>query len=398
MDRVHQALSYSNSSAIIARFTGALITYSVSFPPFLVLGLVVAAFLIVQWKNMVRVKRVFYVFVIFICLLQLLSTTGGILYSTCVLAGNIKACMDTFAMIQYASAMLTVILCYYCFLLITRVLYKVYFDKSQWWMRGSELGDTEKTVSVKTAARNQKYAKFVKWSVIVTLVIMSIVAPLHIIAIIITSLTSLMPISETLAHSIGSTRNYIDAPIAVGYWSFIFYFGILNIHTGYALTRKLLSNQELVTAQRRRACRQLRTLVILQFIMGAITGSIVIMGALALVRYEIFIAGITIQRLSIFGFAIALAFAYGPMDHLDLRVVGERVEMMAKKILPTAKKDMEELQVVSCMEASEKEMKKEGQESNTTTTVSDSPHSSPSSGNDESNICLTNEKPVENVV
>lgn len=293
---IHQALTYSNDSVIINRFTGALVVYSVSFPPFLVFGIVVSALLMVRWKKMVPIKRALFALVVLISLLQLVSIIGGIMYSVCLLATNDKYCMDPFAMIQYVCGNATIILCAYCFMVITRIFYKVYFDKSQWWMRGrrreeeiispsvqqqqqqhidgggapnqgaqlliatnnnnnplvnhgsggggggsggsgndEKEGGQEKTlqttttttpttttttltttttttnwVSVETAKRNQRFGSFVKYSAFTCAIVLGIVAPLHLITIAITSLTSLMPgVSQEKAKSIGFTRYYV---------------------------------------------------------------------------------------------------------------------------------------------------------------------------------------------
>ncbi|EFC37111.1 predicted protein [Naegleria gruberi] len=336
---IHQALTYSNDSKIINRFTGALVVYSITLPPFLVLGFVVAILLIIRWRTMVFIKRCLYGLVVLMSCLQILSITSGIMYSVCVLIGNQKECMDPFAAIQYSCGNLTVILCVFCFLTITRILYKVYFDKSQWWMRVVENQQESlgKTVPKKIAIRNQRFGKFVKWTAIISAIGLLIIAPLHIATIMITSLTSLMPgVKAATASSIGYNRYYADAVLALGYWFLIFFFGIINIVVGVSLTGKLGGEQENVPLQRRKACRQLNLLNALQLVFGGITGSIVIMAILTLVQYEIYIAGITLQRISIFFFAVALTFIYGPLDELDLKETKEEIIMATRKILPAA--------------------------------------------------------------
>ena len=104
-DQLHQALSYSNSTAVRSKFTGALITYSITLPLFIVLAIWFVILLVAQRKKMVPNKRLLYGMIICMSLLQIISATGGIMYSVCILISE-NACMDTFAMIQYFSAWL----------------------------------------------------------------------------------------------------------------------------------------------------------------------------------------------------------------------------------------------------------------------------------------------------
>jgi len=185
-------------------------------------------------------------------------------------------------------------------------------------------------ISKSTVKRNQRWAIFVKYSSIVLLVILGIVGSLHLITIAVTSLTPWMPnVTLVYAKKITSIRDYVDAVLAFSYWGLVLYFGITNLVIGVSLTRKLLiGNTDL---QRQKSSNQLIVLIVVQLIFGIVVGSIVVMGILSMLTYELYIIGVNLQRLSCFGFAIALAFVYGPLDNLEK--IKEKAAAIKMKIM-----------------------------------------------------------------
>nr|CAG4709784.1 unnamed protein product [Naegleria fowleri] len=267
---------------------------------------------------MVLNKRLMYLLILVLNMNQLFCMLFGIVYAICSLLEAEEVITMTFFMLHYEGVIASLGLTIFCKTMSTRVLYMIFFNKEQSWVREGQL------------KWRRRFVKMI--GIIVTIfgiTTLLIVMP----TVCITATAYYYPgVNQEMAREAAVDRFLSDALVGLLYIIVMTFIGIVNGVLVLALVRKMMSqNSPLAStaaiAQRQAACRRVLLLSAGQFFLGlAMVISALILVFALFNRYLIIVSSF-LQTFNIVVFSLVVVFSFGPLDFIvaeGLRKVSHR--------------------------------------------------------------------------
>ncbi|KAL9657324.1 hypothetical protein ABK040_011544 [Willaertia magna] len=336
-------ITNSTSTSMQSISTVMISLYAAGAIAFSMLALFITSLLLRKWSELVRPKKIFYGLIIVKCIYQVYSHVIGII-SMVLSLYKISPASGITNLFNSTGIIFGGYLCIYCFTIITRMLYVVYFNRKQWWMRtrSNKKGSNEKNVNW-----NRRMAVVVKMTSIIVFTLFATSSFFHMVFMFSTySLRSFGTFENKKTYDFYS--QIAEIPFIIIFAGSLCYFSILNLILGVALSNKLTKNTSDFSPQRKRACRNLNLLTAAQCAFGLVLTFSVLMWILfvcisaarqnsadiktsqifTMVFSGVLIFVICLERFSIFLFVLAMAFIYGPLDQLSTSDVKKGVDKL----------------------------------------------------------------------
>ena len=279
---------------------------------FMVLLLPMGFLLVSKWKHMVFNKRLLYILLILICLNQIVFQCFGITYTVGLITAMQGWFWTFFHAFETSGMMISVTLCMNSQATIAKIIYNIYFNKTQSWMRKNRL--------------NQTWGKVVKISSISLVIILNILLLLFIVTV--CTLFMLRYAETAMTILISEQAETVSSTLGLFVSLGMLYFTILNVVSVGALVRKLLPANRPISKERKTACRKLIALSIGQLLTSLlnIISNIILILKIIFSPAKILLASSIIHKVSIGILCLLVTFAFGPLDNISFEMKKKQQE------------------------------------------------------------------------
>ncbi|KAG2392082.1 hypothetical protein C9374_013567 [Naegleria lovaniensis] len=295
--------------------------------PFLLIMVITLLILMIRsWKEMVLNKRLMYILILLLNFNQLFSMLFGIAHAVCTLLKLEEVISVIFYMFHYEGVIASLGLSIFCKTMTTRVVYMIYFNKEQSWVREGQM------------KWRRRFVKIIGIAVTVLgMVTLLVMMP----TICVTATVYYYPgVNQDMAREAAINRYFTDALAGILYIVIMTFMGILNCVLVAALVRKLMmQNSQLgstaASSQRKAVCQRILILTCGQLFLGLsmeLAACIAIFGIFT--RY-LFIVSSFLQTFNIILFSLVIIFSFGPLDFIVseglMKVSHRRLEKLNSK-------------------------------------------------------------------